>query len=301
MEQPLIIKETALRPTGEWRPDERSWTVMRVVAGAGYLLGKKFTQELNAEDALVIGPDSRVVLRASQLGPLRSEFFTVRPQCFDGLLTVSESLRLKQLAQTSEPQTLFFPGAEPLAQRFKRLVSQRQRSDLALRSALLQFWAATISGLLVEAASPAGGSLQLRERFRELVGQMPAAELATVSLPQLAEKLQCSERHFSRMFHEEFKTSLRSWQTEQRLQQASKLLLSSSHKVANVARESGYQHLGLFNSLFKKRFGSTPSAWREAGRDKAGISAAACLLPWLDWCTETSTVFFSQTSGTLLG
>ncbi|MEY4918114.1 MAG: hypothetical protein RL616_2027 [Verrucomicrobiota bacterium] len=85
----------ALRPTGEWRPDECGWTVMRVVVGAGYILGKTFTQELNAEDVFVAGPDSRAVLRASQLGRLRMEFFVVLPQYFNSLLTVSESQRLK--------------------------------------------------------------------------------------------------------------------------------------------------------------------------------------------------------------
>jgi hypothetical protein len=32
--------------------------------------------------------------------------------------------------------------------------------------------------------------------------------------------------------------------------------------------ESGYRHLGLFNAMFKRRFGMTPSEWRDNGLAK---------------------------------
>jgi len=103
----------------------------------------------------------------------------------------------------------------------------------------------------------------LRERFRQLVGKMSESELATRSLTQLAEELHCSERHFSRLFREEFHISLRSRQTELRLQRARQLLAESDAKIISVAYESGYRHLGLFNAMFKRRFGVTPSQWRQ--------------------------------------
>ncbi|HEX7653678.1 MAG TPA: helix-turn-helix domain-containing protein, partial [Verrucomicrobiae bacterium] len=105
--------------------------------------------------------------------------------------------------------------------------------------------------------------VQLRDRFREFIGKMSEAELATRSLPELAGQLHCSERHFSRLFREEFNVSLRDRQTELRLQRARQLLAATNAKIINVAYESGYRHLGLFNQMFKRRFGLTPSAWRQ--------------------------------------
>ena len=55
---------------------------------------------------------------------------------------------------------------------------------------------------------------------------------------------------------------LRAHQTELRLQRALQLLADADAKIINVAYESGYRHLGLFNAMFKKRFGVTPSEWR---------------------------------------
>src|SRR6185312_2620775 len=103
---------------------------------------------------------------------------------------------------------------------------------------------------------------KLRERFRRLVGQMTEAELSECSLAELAAQLHCSERHFSRLFREEFGVPLRARQIELRLQRARQLLTEADSKIINVAYDSGYRHLGLFNTMFKKRFGVTPSEWR---------------------------------------
>lgn len=278
MDQHLVIHELVLEPSGEWKPDVRGWTVVRVVEGAGYCLHGGGAMELNPDDTLVCGAAGDVIVRASQLGVVKLDFFFVLPQLLNGVLTAAEWRQIENAAQKKKLRLTFFPGRDLMAQKFKRLAGQRQRDDLALRSGLLQFWASTLTGILPEPTVGAPGSLQLRERFRELVNKLPASELAVAPLSELAERLHCSERHLSRIFREEFKVSMRTWQTEQRLQQASKLLLSTNQKVANVAKESGYQHVGLFNSLFKKRFGHTPSAWRE----KMGLVASLCLLSWLD-------------------
>ena len=59
---------------------------------------------------------------------------------------------------------------------------------------------------------------------------------------------------------------LRKRQTELRLQRARQLLTDADAKVSMVAMESGYRHLGLFNAMFKKRFGVTPREWRQQNR-----------------------------------
>jgi len=70
-------------------------------------------------------------------------------------------------------------------------------------------------------------------------------KLATRSLPELAAQLHCSERHFSRLFREAFRISLRARQTELRLLRARQLLADADTKIINVAYDSGYRHLGF--------------------------------------------------------
>jgi|SRR5665213_215601 len=273
VERHLIIQELSLRPSGEWKPDGRGWTVMRVAEGAGYCLQGSAARELNAGDAVITGPVTNAVFRASQLGVLKLEFFLVLPQYLNGLLTVTEWHQLEDASSRNVPHILCFAASEPAAQKFARLAAQPQREGLPTRSALLHLWAASIAGLLpAPNTSPAVG--HLRERFLDFIGKMPETELATRSLSELAEQLHCSERHFSRLFRTEFKISLRSRQTELRLQRARQLLTDSNAKVINVAFDSGYRHLGLFNAMFKKRFGLTPSAWRQQNVAPPGNFAA---------------------------
>jgi hemolysin activation/secretion protein/AraC-like DNA-binding protein len=270
VERHLIIQELALRPSGEWQPDAHAWTVVRVAEGAGYSLQGSVARELNAGDMVVTGPATQLTIRASQLGNLKLEFYVVLPQFLNGLVTLAEWRQLEEASKQPYPKLAHFAAAEPPAQKFTRLAAQKQRDCLSSRSTMLQLWATSISHLLPPINTTTGQLVQLRDRFCELIGKMSEAELATRSLSELAEKLHCSERHFSRLFRKEFKVSLRERQTELRLQRASQLLADSNAKIINVAYESGYRHLGLFNAMFKRRFGLTPSAWRQKNSAAAG-------------------------------
>ena len=200
-------------------------------------------------------------MRASQLGPLKLQYFTVQPQFLNGLLTVSE---WHQLEAVPDGAILNFTAVEPIGQKFAHIANQTHNESLTVRCALLQLWAGAVMGMF-PASHAAAGANKLRDRFRQFIGQMLEAELSGKTLAELAEQLHCSERHFSRLFREEFGVPLRARQIELRLQRARQLLADSDAKIINVAFESGYRHLGLFNAMFKRRFGVTPSEWRRKG------------------------------------
>ena len=238
--------------------------MVRVAEGVGYWLQPGVAaRQLSVGDGLMTSSSSNGVLRASQLGPLKLQFFSVQPQYLNGLLTVAEWHQLEVAPNSLSSHVSIFTAGEPLAQRFTRLAEQTQREGLPVRCGLLQLWANAIAGLLPAPAMESAGGGRLHERFRQLVGQMPEAELSQCSLRDLAGQLNCSERHFSRLFREEFGVPLRARQIELRLQRARQLLTNSDAKIINVAYDSGYRHLGLFNVMFKKRFGMTPSEWRQ--------------------------------------
>jgi hemolysin activation/secretion protein/AraC-like DNA-binding protein len=262
LERHLILQEVILHPSGEWSPEGQGWTVVRVVEGVGYWLQGTNAHELQPGDGLVVTDAAKAVVRASQLNQLKLEFFLVQPQFLNGLLTIAEDHQLQQAATTATAQAIAFVGGDRIGQRFAHLAAQPQRENLAARSALLQLWSQAVSMIFQAPVATDVTGQKLRERFRQLVAQMPDAELATRSLTELAAQLNCSERHFSRLFREEFGVALRARQTELRLQRARQLLVDGNAKIINVAHESGYRHLGLFNAMFKKRFGVTPSEWR---------------------------------------
>ena len=239
----------------------------RVVEGAGYWLQRGATsRQLAVGDGVVVSHNPDGSFRASQLGPLKLQFFTIHPQHLNGLLTVAEWHQFEIAPEKSSSHISTFTAAEPVGQKFTRIAAQLQNDKLPMRCALLQLWRKCRCRLLSPPSSVHDG--KLRERFRQLVGQLPEIELSECSLADLAKQLNCSERHFSRLFREEFGVPLRARQIELRLQRARQLLANSNAKIINVAYESGYRHLGLFNSMFKKRFGATPSEWRQQNLNK---------------------------------
>ncbi len=263
VERHLILQEITLRPSGEWSARGQGWFVAHILEGSGYWLNGGQARELNPGDGFVVAGGSPAIVRASQLGPpLRLQFFTVIPQYLNGLLTVGEGRQLESVSAQAARLVVVFAATEPLGQKFKHIAQLPPADSLALRCALLQLWSGAMAGLLQ--AAPAGiVSNRLRERFRDYIGHMSEAELASRALPELAREVHCSERHFSRLFREEFGEPLRARQIELRLQRARQLLLDSDDKIIHIAYESGYRHLGLFNAMFKKRFGVTPSEWRQ--------------------------------------
>jgi hemolysin activation/secretion protein/AraC-like DNA-binding protein len=264
----LILQELTLRPSGEWTPQVRGWLVMRVAEGGGYWLHDGTARELNVGDGFVVGANVRVLLRASQLGPLKLQLFTVQPQYLNGLLSVVEWHQLEAAAASPSTPVGFFSASEPVGQKFSRIAELPPDHGLSLRCALLQLWSGALHGLFAAPPAESAGGNKLHERLRELVGKMTEAELADASLAGLATQLHCSQRHFSRLFREKFGVPLRARQIELRLQRARHLLADSNAKVINVAYDSGYRHLGLFNAMFKKRFGVTPSEWRQQNGPK---------------------------------
>ena len=321
VERHLILQEMILRSAGEWTPGGQGWTIIRVAEGSGYWMqganargtydrglgaaqtgveaqspcgerAEAFTcRALNMGDGLVLAPQcgSGGRLRASQLGPLKLQFFTVQPQFLNGLLTVAECHQLEIVPSHSASRVLHFTANEPIGQKFAHIANQTRSDRLApcnsvsggaaregagyytgltMRCALLQLWASAVSGLVAAPALNAAHANRLRERFRQSIGQMLEVELSGRSLGELAGQLHCSERHFSRLFREEFGVPLRVRQIELRLQRARQLLGDSDAKIINVAYDSGFRHLGLFNAMFKKRFGATPSEWRQQNARK---------------------------------
>jgi AraC-like DNA-binding protein len=265
----LILQEKDLPPSTEWLPHSPGWLGLRIAAGQGYWLQSGTTvRSLTAGDVLFVGSNVNGMVRSSQLGPLKLHYFTVQPELLIGVLTIAEGRHLEAAAKKPDGQVLVFTAVAAVAAEFAGLVAKPPGDELGRRCAVLHVWSLAMSGELAALPPPETGDDKLRERFRQLVGQIPESELAAHSLADLAGRLHCSERHFSRLFREEYGASLRAWQIELRLQRARHLLTQSNAKIINVALDSGYHHLGLFNAKFKKRFGMTPGEWRRQNVEK---------------------------------
>lgn len=245
----------------------KGWIIIRVAEGAGYWLKATAGGELNAGDGLVLAYDGKTILRSSLLCPMKLQFFTVQPQYLIGLITIKEQHRFETLSKKSVSHFLFFHANEPMGQKFARLTGQAHGNGLSARCVLLQFWASAVAAIMTPPDDSSAAGNKLRDRFQRLLAQMSEPEFTACSLQELARQLQCSKRHFCRLFREQFGVPLRMHRTELRLLHALPLLMESNVKINEVAGLCGYRNLSFFIGMFKKRFGMTPGAWCRQARE----------------------------------
>ncbi|WP_333685014.1 GlxA family transcriptional regulator [Pontibaca methylaminivorans] len=83
-----------------------------------------------------------------------------------------------------------------------------------------------------------------------------------VSPAAIAQDLGISVRQLERLFGRYFNTSPGRYYMELRLDRARHLLLQTEMSISEIAVASGFQSLGHFSRLYRKSFGTTPSAQR---------------------------------------
>jgi AraC-like DNA-binding protein len=261
MKQHLILQELLLQPSAEELPVFNGWLVARVAEGLGYWLQHDVPpSQLTVGDGFIAASSTRGRLRASQLDPLKLQFFTVQPQHLDGVLTVAEWHQIEITHGKAAVPVLFFKGADSIGQKFTRLVNLSHGERLPLRCALLQLWAVATADSLLPQDFTADNGNKLRGRFWRLFSQMTKVELCLSSPNELARQISCSERHFRGLFRREFGVSLHAYQAELRLQHACQLAFDSNGKVHAADCRGSARHPSRFLVLpdAKDVFGHPP-------------------------------------------
>lgn len=84
-----------------------------------------------------------------------------------------------------------------------------------------------------------------------------------ISVHQLAEMVNLSSSHFSRIFKNSTGKTLTQFINECRLEQARQYLLNTDKSVTEICYDAGFSNPSYFGKLFKDTFGSTPTKYRQ--------------------------------------
>jgi AraC family transcriptional regulator of arabinose operon len=136
-----------------------------------------------------------------------------------------------------------------------------RRPDPVILENLVEIWVHKLRRCLPGAAAPAIPSriLAARAYLDQNLGD-------PVKLGQLAEIVGMSASHLSAEFREHVGTPPMRYLLELRLRQAAYLLAREEAGIAEVARTVGFRDPLYFSRQFRKRFGSSPRAFRKTRR-----------------------------------
>lgn len=266
----LVIRHINLPPTSEWKPQSPGWVFALVSAGQAYAMHSAKNQQLDPGSVVALPSLEKGYILTSQLDWTSLHFFHIEPERLVGLFTLPEQQRLKEMVRRNNSPPRVFLAGHRISDRFKELCATPRTSLFSLRVELLSIFTAAIDEnwktTSEEKEAARVCTINARARMSELLKQMPAAALLDLTLDELVKHVQCTPRHVSRVFNEVVGTSFRKKQGEIRLLRARELLATTQSKVLEVAMESGFQSVSLFNLMFKRRFGLTPGKWRERAR-----------------------------------
>ena len=84
-----------------------------------------------------------------------------------------------------------------------------------------------------------------------------------MNFSELAQQTRCTSRHLGRIFQQLVGMSFGDKRTAIRMEKARELLATTDSKIVDVALESGFKSLSLFNLVFARHFGISPGKWRQ--------------------------------------
>jgi AraC-like DNA-binding protein len=260
----LALKLVRLKAADGITPIKDGLTFVFARGGAGKYVTRTTAQHLAPGDILVLnGTPGGLLSVQDKKDEFLFWFFSV---CFENLLPLFSAGEISLLhdIMKSYQGAKIYPASSTLAADCQRLLAVvPPQFNLDHRGQLIRIASAILSAEFKETQTRRGGLGRSEEHMVEVFEKLSGMEIITLSVGELAEKFNCSRRHLNRLFHQHFGVSVAALRMEMRLLKAMSLLRDADAKVINVAEQCGFNHLGLFNTCFKRRFGTSPGQWRK--------------------------------------
>jgi len=218
-------------------------------------------------DVIVMTGRSETKLSAVSDREQTFSWFSISLDSLYPLFAAGEISFLQNIPQVLRGPKVYASRSPIAVQCHELLTGLAPRSDLNHRSQLLRVTALLLASELNSWQQQQFGFESSEDHMMRIFEQLSTQELLNLSVEELSQKFGCSRRHLSRLFHQRFGLSVASFRMEMRLLRALSLLRDPGVKVINVAEQCGFNHLGLFNTCFKRRFGVTPGMWRNTHTD----------------------------------
>ena len=246
-------------------------------------------QPLAPGDLLLLRNGKNCKLTTGKGGDFVFWFFCLRAEHLLPLFNASEIALFEDVLEDLGPSK-HFVAATPVAAESHRLLAEVPPGTSLDHRAQLVRVAAGILGNEFKRSHDRTGFISPGEHIVQVFEKLSADDLLNLSIEELAARFGVSRRHLNRLFHHYLGFSAAALKTEIRLLRAVALLRDPTAKVMRVAEKCGFNHLGLFNTSFRRRFGVSPGQWRKSGAtvDTATASALrpskSCLMPLQGLC-----------------
>ena len=222
--------------------------------------GFKRLFDWEAHDCQVVGEAADGMEALAQIDALRPDIVIM-----DINIPIMNGLKVIQISRLKHPDTAFVivSGYDDFS--YCREALRLQITDYILKPVNYEEFGTCIDNLRIalfqrEASGQDGPQ---EERTIHGITRFLQEHLAEeISLSVLAEEFHLNPQYISQLFKSEIGVGFLAYLTNIRMEQAKKLLLTTSLSIAEVSEQSGYGDYRVFSKVFKKAEGITPSQYR---------------------------------------
>lgn len=270
--------DTVFHPHISWFPPiwhvDRFFVVQIVLKGSlkTYIANQEL--QLNEGNVCIIAPNSRHAISCFSDDSytlkilLRTSSFE---QAFFGILRNQETVLAEFFARTlysnnPHPYLLFSCDwdnemMELIAKGIREYNSHRSLQAQMINCIMTQFFIILLRDHEKDLIFPESDSVRQSENLIFILKYIQEHP-ATITLAQLSELFNYSERHIQRVLRKNTGKSFTEITQTIRMNQAARLLRNSRHSISSIAVETGYNNLGNFRKIFYKTFRMSPAEYR---------------------------------------
>lgn len=282
-----MLRLARLKAADEQEQKGDHLTFLFARGGVGKWVSKTVTHRLSSGDIMVFNCAAGSKLSVfDKAGELLFWSFSVSFENLLPLFAGSEVSLLREVTEGYKNGKVYASGSPLAAECHRLLTTVPSQYNLDHRGQVLRIAASILSAEFKDTFAQKRGKVKADDHMIQVFEKLSSSELINLSVGELAARFNCSRRHLNRLFHQHFGVSVASLRMEMRLLKAISLLRDANAKVINVAEECGFNHLGLFNTCFKRRFGTSPGQWRKTAlrpegtksKSSGGMGAVRCPL-----------------------
>ena len=230
-----------------------SFTIQYVYSGRGTILKDGRKLAAGVSDCFILRPGETFRLQADVLNPWTYIWIGFRSQ-----------LDLPELFLQD-----VFP-AKNMERLFLKIANCNKSSNRPLEPLLLAYtWELIFQ--FKQMYLPDRRIYKKSEEYVEQACQLIHDRYATLRIEQIAQALHLNRCYLSRIFRESTGTSLQTYLTNTRLQEARQLLLKN-HTVSQVSAMVGYSDIACFSRAFKSYYKLSPAQYLRLDWDNSDLS-----------------------------
>lgn len=262
-EMRLALEVIKLKAAESWEDRRQGLSFLFLRSGRGKLTLGAGSQALGPGEVVVMDCGTGAAISARDKGELVFWVFCVRLDDLFPLFNGHEISHLPTVRGTFRRWKHYGAATAVAAHCHQLLGGVSPKLDLNHRSQLLKVVTTILNEEFLTLQPSRQELSRTEEHILEVFDSLSLDQVLHLSVAELATKFGCSRRHLNRTFNNYFGISAAVLRMEMRLLKAVSLLRNPEAKVITVAQECGFNHLGLFNTCFKRRFGCTPGQWRK--------------------------------------